>query len=382
MRHQRHNPGFEFVQDPIEFTKYTDREMLRFCVGGALYMPATKDFAQSIITDRFPGLTSMVMCFEDAIAEEDVPAAEDNVLSVLATLEEAMAAGSLTQESLPLIFFRVRSLEQFHRFGSKLKPEWAHLIAGFVFPKFNASTGDAYYSYLVELNEQLGDILYGMPILEGVEIAYKETRAEELLKVRQILEGYIDYVLNVRVGATDFSSCFSVRRGIDYTIYDILTVRDCLLDILNTFSRNNDFVLSGPVWEYFAANKSMKFEAPKKVTEKSLLTREPIINDAIDGLLREIILDRANGFIGKTIIHPSHLAYVNSMLAVVEEEYLDACQILGARGGVVKGVGEKSNKMNEIRPHTSWAKKILRRAAAYGVIKDEGEYRKLFTVEQ
>lgn len=378
MRHQRHNPSFTFVQEPIEFTKYTDLDMLRFCVGGALYMPATKDFAKSIITNRFPGLTSMVMCFEDAIAEEDVPAAEDNVLQVLSTLQDAMDKGQLAQEDLPLVFFRVRSLEQFQRFGGKLKPEWAHLIAGFVFPKFNARTGDAFFSHLVKLNEQMGEVLYGMPILEGVEIAYKETRTDELVRVRQILESYIDLVLNVRVGATDFSSCFSVRRGIDYTIYDILTVRDCLLDILNTFSRNNDFILSGPVWEYFAANKRMKFDAPKEITEKSLLTREPIINDAIDGLLREIILDRANGFIGKTIIHPSHLAYVNSMLAVVEEEYLDACQILGARGGVVKGEGQKSNKMNEIRPHTSWAKKIVKRAAAYGVIKDEDEYRLLF----
>lgn len=379
MRHQKHNPGFQFVQEPMEFDKYTDLEMLRFCVGAALYMPATKDFANSIITNRFPGLTSMVMCFEDAIAEDDVPAAEDNVLVVLEKLDAATKSGELKHEDLPLIFFRVRSLEQFHRFGEKLKKEWTPLIAGFVFPKFNSATGEDHFAYLAELNERFDDVLYGMPILEGVEIAYKETRGDELMKVREILERHIDLVLNVRVGATDFSSCFSVRRGVDYTIYDILTVRDCLLDILNTFSRKNDFVLSGPVWEYFALNKEKKFEDVSNVSEKMLLTREPIIDDAIDGLLREIILDRANGFIGKTIIHPSHLNYVNSMLAVVEEEYNDACQILGARGGVVKGEGARANKMNEIRPHTSWAKKIVSRAHVYGVIKDESEYKNLFS---
>ena len=31
-----------------------------------MYMPGTKDFAQAIIDKKYPGLTSMVMCFEDA----------------------------------------------------------------------------------------------------------------------------------------------------------------------------------------------------------------------------------------------------------------------------------------------------------------------------
>ena len=368
MRHQKHNPGFKFVKEPIEFDKYTDLETLRFCLGATLYMPATKDFSESIINNRFPGLTTMVMCFEDAIAEEDVPAAEQNALVVLEKLNRAIEAGELDRKDLPLIFFRTRNLEQFHHFGEMLKAEFTPLITGFNFPKFNSADGAEHFAYLAELNERFDDILYGMPILEGVEIAYKETRIDELVKVRRILEDYIGLVLNVRVGATDFSSCFSVRRGIDYTIYDIL----------NTFSRNNDFVLSGPVWEYFAVNKSMKF-SEVNVSEKSLLARNPIINDAVDGLLREIVLDRANGFVGKTIIHPSHLNYVNSMLAVVEEEYNDAMQILGAGGGVVKGEGARSNKMNEIRPHTSWAKKIVARATVYGVIKDEDEYKLLFS---
>ncbi|WP_367362483.1 HpcH/HpaI aldolase/citrate lyase family protein [Mesotoga sp.] len=45
----------------------------------------------------------------------------------------------------------------------------------------------------------------------------------------------------------------------------------------------------------------------------ALLKRNLIVNAAIDGLLREVILDKANGFVGKTIIHPSHLKYVNAM---------------------------------------------------------------------
>ena len=91
----------------------------------------------------------------------------------------------------------------------------------------------------------------------------------------------------MRVGATDFSSAFGVRRGIDYTIYDIMPVRDCLSDILNVFSRNNEYVVSGPVWEYFRASKEMMFEdLPEHDIQDSLLKRVPIFNDAVDGLLQ------------------------------------------------------------------------------------------------
>jgi len=102
----------------------------------------------------------------------------------------------------------------------------------------------------------------------------------------------------------------------------------------------------------------------------------PIMNEAIDGLLREVSLDKANGFIGKTVIHPSHLPYVNAMQAVTREEYEDACQILDTSGGVIKSA--KSNKMNEINPHRSWARRITKLAEAYGVIEDEAAYMALF----
>jgi hypothetical protein len=196
--------------------------------------------------------------------------------------------------------------------------------------------------------------------------------------VKDILDRYRDLVLNVRVGGTDWSSVFGVRRGINYTIYDIMTVRDCLKDVLNVFSRHNDYSVSGPVWEYFRVTKEMKFtDIPASINE-SLFKRDPLINDAVDGLLRELLLDRANGFIGKTIIHPTHIPYVNGMYSVTKELYDDALQVLNTSGGVIKSTS--GNKMNEIGPHTCWAEKIVMRAKAYGVIADESCYTDLFTV--
>ncbi|MBQ5544280.1 MAG: HpcH/HpaI aldolase/citrate lyase family protein [Clostridia bacterium] len=378
MRHHAYQPSSKFVIEPINFDKYTEQGLLRYCLGATMYMPGTKDFLQPILDKKYPGLTSMVMCFEDACKEELVPEAEDNVIRLLDALGEAVKEGKIKYEEIPLIIFRVRNVEQFHRFSARLTKERVHFVTAFNFPKFNRANGEQYFSHLEALNEQFGEVIYGMPILEAREMAYLETRIPELMGVKEILDRHKRLVLNVRVGGTDWSSVFGVRRGINYTIYDIMTVSDCLKDVLNVFARDNDYSVSGPVWEYFRANKDMKFtEIPKSINQ-SLFKRDILINDAVDGLLRELLLDRANGFIGKTIIHPTHIPYVNGMLAVTREVYNDACQIMDTSGGVIKS--ESGNKMNEIGPHRCWAEKILMRAKAYGVIADESKYTDLFEV--
>lgn len=379
MRHQQYHPNFPFVHPPIPFDKYTPISTLRYALGATMYMPGTKDFLDAIVTKKYPGLTIMVMCFEDACKEEDVPQAEENCLQLLTSLDRKIKAGEIAYEEIPLILFRVRNVEQFYRFSSRLTPEMVHLITAFNFPKFNTLNGEQYYAHLRRLNERFGEVLYGMPILEDRRIAALETRTEELLGVKRILDRYRDLVLNVRVGGTDFSACFGVRRGMDCTIYDILPVRDCLSDILNIFTWDNAYTVSGPVWEYFRADKRMKFTELPESLNTSLFRREPLVNDAVDGLLRELLLDRANGFIGKTIIHPTHLPYVNGMLAVTKELYEDALQILHTSGGVIKS--KSANKMNEIGPHRRWAERLVARARIYGVIETEADYIRLFSRE-
>lgn len=379
MRHHKYNPNFEFVMEPEDFNKYSDKELLQYCLGATMYMPGTKDFSEKILNNSMPGLTSMVFCFEDACPADQVEEAEKNVIHVLDVLATALENGTLTYDNLPLIFCRVRSQEQFIRFAEQLTKHHVKALTGINFPKFNAQNGDVYMFYLNQLNKKFGEIIYGMPIIEDPEVAFKETRLVELTEIKKILDKYKDIVLQVRVGATDFSSCFGVRRGVDYSIYDILTVREILSDIINIFGRNNEYVISGPVWEYFRASKQMMFDdLPSYDVEDCLLKRIPIVNSEIDGLLREVVLDKANGFVGRTVIHPSHVQYVNAMQAVTKEEYTDAVNILGNdKGGVFKG--ESGNKMNEVKPHTNWAKKIYMRSRAYGVIENENSYIKLFT---
>ena len=381
MKHHMYNPNFEFVVKPESFNKYTDRELLQYCLGATMYMPGFKDFTPKILNHTIPGLTTMVLCFEDACPEDKVQEAMDNVHHLLSTVTEAVESGELDPDYVPLIFVCFCNLAQFKAFGEKLTKQEVKSLCGVNFPKFNAENGYEYFAYLQDLNERFEEILYGMPIIEDPEVAYKETRMPELLGIRKILDKYKELVLQVRVGGTDFSSVFGVRRGVEYSLYDIMTVRECLSDILNVCGRNNDYILSGPVWEYFRAPKELMFEQlPKHGLEDYLIRRKPLVNHEVDGLLREVILDKANGFVGRTVIHPTHIKFVNALMAVTKEEYDDACMILGTSGGVVKGVG--GNKMNEIKPHSNWAKKVYNRARAFGVIESEGSYLKLFAVNE
>ena len=369
MRQHSYNKDFNWVKAPIEFNKYTERNILQYCLGATLYMPGTKDIKDKIVNHQLD-VTSFVMCCEDAIKEEDLPAAERNILDHMDYFADLIQSGQLTYNDIPLIFVRVRNPEQFKSFSAKITQKQASVLTGFNFPKFNSKNALDVLRTLVEVNSRLGVVLYGMPILEGPEVAFRESRTQELLLLRNILEPYKDLILNIRVGGTDMSSLFGVRRGINSTVYDIMPVRDALSDVVNFFNRYCDYCVSAAVWEYFRAYRGDDIDdVIKRNFHNALIKGEDIVNPAIDGLLKEVLIDRANGFVGKTIIHPTHAKFVNAMFTVVEEEYNDAIQILSTSGGVIKSEG--GGKMNEIGPHHRWAEKIVRRADVYGVIKNE-----------
>lgn len=369
MRHHSYNTDFNFVKPPMEFNKYTERDTLQYCLGATLYMPGTKDIKDKVVKHQLD-VTSLVMCCEDAIKEEDLPIAEQNILDHMDYFANLIEAGKMSHDDIPLIFVRVRNPEQFESFVARMTAKQASVLTGFNFPKFSSGNAFKVLQTLVKVNNRLGVVLYGMPILEGPEIAFRESRKQELLLLRNILEPYKNLILNIRVGGTDMSSLFGVRRGINSTVYDIMPVRDALSDVLNFFNRYNDYCVSAAVWEYFRAYKDDDInDVIKRNFRNALIKGDEIVNPAIDGLLKEVLIDRANGFVGKTIIHPTHARFVNAMFAVVEEEYHDAVQILHTSGGVVKS--EHGDKMNEIGPHRRWAEKIAKRADIYGVIKNE-----------
>ena len=75
-----------------------------------------------------------------------------------------------------------------------------------------------------------------MPVLESPEVIYAETRVPALLGSRGLLDEYRRHVLAVRIGATDLSSSYGIRRSRELTAYDIRVVADVIGDIVNVFA--------------------------------------------------------------------------------------------------------------------------------------------------
>lgn len=377
---------------PGHFNNESPKELLAHAVGAALYMPATRcNVADDLAVGKHEGLVSLVIDLEDAVGDNQVEQAEWQLLETLRQISRYLAAGLLAADRVPLIFVRVRSTEQLNRILASLGEEAAHLT-GIVFPKFNVRVGSEYLRMLETYNKQKAEyapVLYGMPILESAEVVYRESRLETLLGLSSLLQEYRDYVLNVRIGATDFSSLFGLRRSQDNTIYDIGVIRDCMADIVNVFGRmDNHYVISGPVWEYFKSERVFKPQLRQTPFEESMgrsgrLLRMSFINDYVDGLIREVAMDKENGMIGKTIIHPTHIKPVQAMYVVTHEEYMDALHILeNGHGelGVMKS--RYSNKMNEFKPHLTWARRIMIRANIYGVLHENQNFTCLLAEER
>ena len=81
---------------------------------------------------------------------------------------------------------------------------------------------------------------------------------------------------------------------------------------------------------------------------------------------KELNLDRLNGFIGKSAIHPSQLPYIFDSLKVDKSDLNDAEQILNWASDT-HGVAKSSSRMNELKCHYNWAERIKILSEIYGV---------------
>lgn len=310
-----------------------DKEVLSYKVGGLLYMPAfQKNIVQKIAEKKLPHLNSAAFCLEDSIRDESLEDAETSLKFILQELEGL--------EDLPLIFIRIRSpqhLEAFHEeIGSRSK-----ILTGYILPKFDMSNAGEFISLAKQINLPI------MPTLESDRVASLLTRRTELLSLKQALDEIKSIVLNIRVGVNDFCNLYGLRRNINQTIYDIGIVRDVLIDILNVFAK--DYVVSGSVWNYFNGDNDGAWAR---------------------GLKKELELDRANGFIGKTAIHPAQLPLIFDSMKVSRADFDDANILLNWKSnthGVMKS--SDGSRMNEIKCHLNWARRIKIFGELYGVIE-------------
>ncbi|MGY1670015.1 HpcH/HpaI aldolase/citrate lyase family protein [Geodermatophilus sp. SYSU D00710] len=359
-----------FAVPPGEVGPATPRAMLALALGATLYTPGTRPLLDAdAARAAAAGATSTVWCLEDAIPHAAVGEAEANVVAALQRIDRRVAEGDTAP--LPLVFVRVRTPEQIRSIAVGAGAALSRLT-GFSLPKATGATLGPMLEAIAEVSSATGHPLYGMPILETPDLAWRESRADALAALAEVVAAHREQVLCLRVGGTDLSGLFGLRRDRDTTIWDVAVVRDCLADVVNRFTRGGEHVVTGAVWEHIPGPRLFKpqlRQSPFTEQHEGRLRQRMIAGD-LDGLVREVALDKANGVLGKTVIHPAHVAVVNALLTVSRTEYDDALEILTARGRGGIAVSE-NGRMNEIGPHALWAELISRRAAVYGVVADE-----------
>ncbi len=313
----------------------------KYSVGALLYSPALNaKVANSVISGVWGSLYSLTVCLEDTISSDLVTAAE---LQVQATFRQIFEYSENHDIFIPRLFVRVREPEQMVRVFDALIP-YQKIFTGFIFPKYTVTNAAAYNETLCRINDRAQHRIYMMPILESRNIIDFRTRTDVLGSIKEHIDSVRELVLNVRVGGNDFSNEFAARRHYDETIYDILPLSQLLGDILTVFSR--EYVVSGPVWEYFdSADDEWK-----------------------SGLKKELKMDILNGFIGKTVIHPKQIPVVNEMLQVTRKDFEDAKSILNwDKSGLQVGKSYGGERMNEVRTNYNWAEKIFLLSEIYGI---------------
>ncbi|MFF3878528.1 HpcH/HpaI aldolase/citrate lyase family protein [Streptomyces sp. NPDC001978] len=363
--------GRLFHQEPCEFTADSPARLLSAALGATLYSPATRPrLADDIVKQAERGVVSMVLCLEDSIADAEVLEGEENLVRQFADLAAREGA------ALPLLFIRVRTADQIPDLVRRLGPT-VRLLSGFVMPKFTEERGIPFLEALSGAEAASGRRLFAMPVLESPELLYRETRVEALEGVSRTVDKYRDRVLALRLGVTDFCSSYGLRRAPDMTAYDVQIVASVIADVVNMLGRadGTGFTVTGPVWEYFRVPERMfkpMLRTSPFLEGQAVELRESLIEHAMDGLLREISLDHANGLFGKTCIHPSHILPVHALSVVSHEEFSDAADILRPErggGGVLRSA--YTNKMNEVKPHRAWAERTMLRAELFGVANED-----------
>ncbi|MFN8090515.1 MAG: HpcH/HpaI aldolase/citrate lyase family protein [Mycobacterium sp.] len=354
-----------FHLEPELLTEHSDPRLLGLSLGATLYMPADRtDLAATVTRRMTDGVCSMVLDLEDAVSDQGLGTATQNVVDVLNELARSGKSGAAQ------LFVRVRTPEGVGQICDDLS-DGVDALSGFVFPKFTARDGEAYLRAVTNAGAQLDRKLFCMPVLETGDVVHRPTRDIELTALRALFEAHREIVLAVRVGATDLCGMYGIRRDRDLTIYDVNVVASAIGDIVNYLGRadGTGHIITGPVWEYFADHERLfrpMLRATPFVEHDAVRFREHLVSRDLDGLLRELVLDRTNGMYGKTVIHPSHVAAVHALAVVTHEEYRDAADVLASTAGGVRA-SEYRNKMNEARPHRAWAEHVLRRSQVFGV---------------
>ena len=291
-----------------------------YALGATLYMPAARSDIFDVIRGvKQPGLRSLVICLEDAVAASDVEAAVQQLRGVL----QAIDGGGLRTGDGPLVFVRPRDSEM-----AAMLNDWPEInvIDGFVVPKLSLASLPRW----VRAVTNPGLLL--MPTLETTEV-YNPSAMVDLGTAMRADLG--DRILALRIGGNDLMGCLGLRRNPATTLYQ--TPMGYVIPMLAGVLGAQGFALTAPVFEQFATP---------------------------DLLSQELDLDISHGLVGKTAIHPSQISQIHEAFRVSVEDLNCAKLIVNDSA---PAVFKHDDAMVEPATHYNWAIKIIERAKWHGV---------------
>lgn len=292
------------------------RKLSPIQLGGSLYIPATHKNVNAICNEnKFSQLRSCIIDTEDAIGEDDLDEALENIRAML----------ELYEPSTLCVFIRPRNPQVLKEL---LKIKNIGLIDGFSLPKFSTEVMKEYSQILA----MSGKEFYIMPVLESLDIFSKD-RLEEIRSF--LLNSHLN-VLSLRLGGEDMMSYLGLKRRCEDDIYSLVGPARVISDVINTF-KPFGFNISATVFNCI---------------HQAELYAQNVHEDLRQGLL------------GKTIIHPNQIEPINQAYKVSSQDYEMAKKMLDPE---TKAIIVQDGQMGEKFAHDSWAKVILLRHKFYGL---------------
>lgn len=311
-----------------------------YSVGALLYTAADNTkIADDIILENFTIPFSLAFSFDTAARDEEADRAE-NILTK--TLDKLYMAKKDNNFYIPKLFMRVLSTSHiahiYRKFGSLLD-----LITGFILPDFSITNMDIYLYEMQKLNSSLSTPVYIVPELDGTALLDMRNRYTSLYSIKERLDSYEDYTLNILISVSSVLNMLCVRRGVSENIYQCGPVANLLSDIVSVLGP--DYVISAPGFEYYSG---IGWE---------------------EGLIKEITLDRLHGFVGKTIVDPKQILAVNTAYKVSSIDYDDALSILDDKKIYQISPNVNKTRINEPKVHYNWAMEIIFLSKYFGIKK-------------
>lgn len=292
-----------------------------FDLGASLYTPADSKHLPTVLANGLSGARSVIVCTEDAVHPKNLDVALENLSVALSQAPEHVSKVAR--------FIRPRSPEIL---AQVLSMPGVEKIDGFVLPKINLETLEAYESVIRESGHTKKFLL--MPTLETREVF----DVADLVRIRNRMCDLrrTHPIVCIRIGANDILNLLGIKRMPGLTIYD--TPVGQVIDHIVTVFRPYDFEISAPVFDY--------------------------IDDRVT-LSREVRKDLTYGFYAKTAIHPSQID-------VIEMEFYQFLESNVEKANAVlnesdRAVFQEDGQMMEITCHGNWARRTIALAQSMDV---------------